>query len=616
MKIYTTDNKKCYEVGERIVTGSTTDYRNVYLAMEVDAKRNKNTEVVLVIYDRNSTPDPDMFTNEVRSYENLIYSEQILEMVNYCPDALSYPGKSIDWIALERKSMRPLRAFVDYGEVSCSDAWNIFTDLIVGSREIYTATFSGVHTNLNPDTVQVYTDSEGEKHAIITGLNFVTNDFDDNAPVDSKSVCNFYRSPESYNGTFTKEALQYSLALLLAYMLQGIHPFYDEKNPPSDFRAVHKMRNNTPHLSGEKIPEKVRAIICKALSADPGDRYGSLDEFVDALVEEDLLDLPIGYQRYDGSSDEEPTSSPAANTDGKPDLNITVRKCKGVGFKGVAGMNQLKSELQRDFVDVYRNEEVARAYGLGAGSAIFFGPPGCGKTFIANRLAEEMGIDFLSVTPSDLGSTYIHGSQLLIRQMFDKAVEQAKTNGKGVLIFFDEMDALCPEREAEDTNRTGEVAEFLVQLSDLARKKVYVVGATNCLDKIDKAIIRKGRINKMVYVGLPDEAAREELFKLELKSRPHSLGIDYGRLAKLSKGFTSSDISFIVAESSRLAFSEWVKRKTNKSMVRISQSLVENVIANTVPSVNDSDLRRYEAQKAEFANGPKQQRARVGYQLS
>jgi transitional endoplasmic reticulum ATPase len=231
------------------------------------------------------------------------------------------------------------------------------------------------------------------------------------------------------------------------------------------------------------------------------------------------------------------------------------------------------------------------------------------------RLAEECGMECSIINPSDLGSIYIHGSQSMIKELFEKAKKKGEKNGKGVLLILDEFDALCPQRTSEDNNnQSGEVAEFLVQLNNCGERKVYVIGTTNCIDRIDKAVMRKGRIDNIIYIGMPDENCREQLFEYELKKRPHDENIDIKTLAQMTEGFTSSDISFLVKESARNSFEASLQTE-DKHVVKISQDILEHVIQNTRPSVSSDEVNRYEKMRDEFERGRNSHRPHVGFRL-
>lgn len=222
-------------------------------------------------------------------------------------------------------------------------------------------------------------------------------------------------------------------------------------------------------------------------------------------------------------------------------------------WPGVAGMYELKAKLERDVILSLRFPEEARRYGIALPNGIlFYGPPGCGKTYIARKLAEKLSFNFIEVKPGDLASTYVHGTQEKIKSIFELAESDAPS-----VLFFDELDAFTPRREQAAYHYSAEVNEFLVRLNNCGEDGILVIGATNLPEKIDSAVLRPGRMDQHYYVGLPDFAARAELFKQHLKGRPCDR-LDSSHLAQVSDGYSAADIALIVTQAARYALIERV----------------------------------------------------------
>lgn len=266
------------------------------------------------------------------------------------------------------------------------------------------------------------------------------------------------------------------------------------------------------------------------------------------------------------------------------------------GFADVAGMDDLKKLVIEGFINVLKNKECAKAYGITPPSILFYGPAGCGKTFFAEKMAEEVGINFMKIVPDDLASTLVHGTQEKIGKIFHKASKSAPT-----LIFFDEFDAMVPQRSNDDRNyQNGEVNEFLCMLNNAAEKGIYVLAATNHPERIDKAVLRTGRIDEIIYVDMPDTKARESLFRLELSRLPTAEDIDFGKLADMTKGYNCSDISYIVKTASRQMFNASIKDQEKPYKV-ITQTLLEESISHKSPSVSSRELKDFERVRGEFS---------------
>jgi len=264
---------------------------------------------------------------------------------------------------------------------------------------------------------------------------------------------------------------------------------------------------------------------------------------------------------------------------GRPPTGLTTPQTKLVRWQGLAGMRQLRAELEQGVIaplldpDLYRRYKIPLPNGI-----LLYGPPGCGKTFIASKLAGIIGFKFFDISPSDLASVYVHGGQKLIRELFNQAQSAAPA-----MIFFDEFDALVPARDGRAGHHyEAEVNELLTHLNECAERRILVVAATNRAEKIDAAVLRPGRFDKHFFVGPPDIEARVELFRLYLADRP-AIGIDYLKLGHVSEGYTPAEIREIVNEAARSALA---RRQP------ISQDDLLQALAGRRPALKPEDVAR------------------------
>ena len=217
------------------------------------------------------------------------------------------------------------------------------------------------------------------------------------------------------------------------------------------------------------------------------------------------------------------------------------------GFAAVAGMDELKAQLTNEVLWPLEHKELMEQYRLHAlNGMLLYGPPGCGKTYIAQRFAEESGMSFRFVSAGDMGSRYIHDTAVNIKDMFDKAKSMAPC-----ILCIDEIDSLLPDRshigiEGACADFVESVNEFLSRMNNCNRDGIFVIGMTNNPLALDPALLRTGRMDKIIYVGMPDETSRKALLEFSMKDRPQDEGIDFAELARLSDGMNASDIEFMV----------------------------------------------------------------------
>jgi transitional endoplasmic reticulum ATPase len=352
-----------------------------------------------------------------------------------------------------------------------------------------------------------------------------------------------------------------------------------------------------PDIAGRVVDfdDSLLDVLAKALDSDTERRFQSAGEFLRALDGEGAFGKARDARAAKGAKGAAtragrqmgrnpgmpPVGVEDGPTGGTPGRGAILRKPKGNGFADIAGMDDLKRQLEADVIDAIRNPEEYRRHHLGLPNGmLLYGPSRCGKTFFAEKFAEEAGYAFRKVVASDIASIYVHGTQEKVGRLFDEARASAPA-----ILYFDELDAMTPARDAVQPHYGAEVNEFLSQLDNIGDSGVFVIGSTNKPQLIDKAVLNAGRLEKLVYVPPPDFAARQAMFRLYLEGRPLDFGIDYGRLAALTENFRSGTVKLVVDEASR----QTIREKAG----RITMAALEAAAARQKP-IPPEELQSYE----------------------
>jgi len=392
-----------------------------------------------------------------------------------------------------------------------------------------------------------------------------------------------YFAPECFFGTYLQTSDVFSAGIVLYKMLTGMHPWeYDFDGTDNDTEKITTMvitarRKDIqkPSLYNDSCTPYLDTVILKAISKDIEERYKSADEFLTALIETGKDEIKPKVENV-GAADNQ--------NERKVEVPVGTFKVKekGKGFDLIAGMNDLKDTLYQDIILPLNDKELYEQYKVSIPNGmLLYGPPGCGKTFIAQKFAEEINYNYIELKPSDLASIYVHGTQEKIAKLFNDAKENAPT-----IIFIDEVDAILPNREGNlSQSYASEVNEFLAQMTECHQHGIFIIAATNRPEKIDPAILRTGRMDKVIYLAPPDLTARKEMFKLHLQDRPTDKDIDIDKLSDLTNLYVASDIKFLVNEASRNAL---------KERTRIKHEHLEAAIKTNPPSISEKQLKKYE----------------------
>lgn len=227
-----------------------------------------------------------------------------------------------------------------------------------------------------------------------------------------------------------------------------------------------------------------------------------------------------------------------------------------VTWEDVGALGDVREELEFSISRPIKQPEEYEAMGLDmAVGVLLYGPPGCGKTLVAKAIAAEAGANFISIKGPELLNKYVGESERAVRQLFSRARASAPC-----VLFFDEMDAMAPRR-GSDGNQAAErvVNQLLTEMDGLeSRKSIYLIAATNRPDMIDSALLRPGRLDKLLYVPLPDARGRESIALSLSRKVPVAPDADVAELARSDscRGFSGADLASLMREACIAALRE------------------------------------------------------------
>uniref|UniRef100_F7ISW1 Nuclear valosin-containing protein-like n=1 Tax=Callithrix jacchus TaxID=9483 RepID=F7ISW1_CALJA len=263
-----------------------------------------------------------------------------------------------------------------------------------------------------------------------------------------------------------------------------------------------------------------------------------------------------------------------------------------VTWADIGALEDIREELTMAILAPVRNPDQFKALGLVTPAGVLLaGPPGCGKTLLAKAVANESGLNFISVKGPELLNMYVGESERAVRQIFQRA-----KNSAPCVIFFDEVDALCPRRSDRETGASVRVVnQLLTEMDGLeTRQQVFIMAATNRPDIIDPAILRPGRLDKTLFVGLPPPADRLAILKTITKNGtkpPLDADVNLEAIAGDLRCdcYTGADLSALVREASVCALRQEMARQKSgneKGELKISHKHFEEAFKKVRSSVS------------------------------
>lgn len=235
-----------------------------------------------------------------------------------------------------------------------------------------------------------------------------------------------------------------------------------------------------------------------------------------------------------------------------------------IDFNSIGGLESLKEEIRIKIIEPILNPEIFKEFGKKAGGGILmYGPPGCGKSLIAEATANEANASFFHVKPSELKSKYVGETEKNISKLF----EQARQN-QPAIIFFDEFETLGRERSRTDVHTQNHISQLLSEMDGVGNKdsQILLLAATNVPWDIDPALRRHGRFGSSIFVTEPDLIARKEILQLNLSDKPIDETVDTEFLANVTEGFSGADITELCEIAADIVIKEYFRTKNRRKI--------------------------------------------------
>ncbi|CAB3255941.1 unnamed protein product [Arctia plantaginis] len=275
-----------------------------------------------------------------------------------------------------------------------------------------------------------------------------------------------------------------------------------------------------------------------------------------------------------------------------------------VTWDDVGSLSQVRKELQLAVLAPVKYPEQLRKLGLGAPSGVLLcGPPGCGKTLLAKAVANEAGVNFISVKGPELLNMYVGESERAVRTCFRRA-----RNSAPCVIFFDEFDALCPRRTGQDNNGAARVVnQLLTEMDGIeTREGVFVLAASNRPDIIDPAVLRPGRLDRVMYVGMPARDDRIDILQKLTKggTKPQlAPDVHLHVFADLTEGYTGADLAGLVRAAATHALTKHIENGTLEDDIFVTFEDFRIALSKCKPSVSSKEQLHYEKLRLKYTSG-------------
>jgi ribosome biogenesis ATPase len=382
--------------------------------------------------------------------------------------------------------------------------------------------------------------------------------------------------------------------------------------------------------------KNILGVVCKTLSLDKDVDFFELANMTPGYVGADLQLLVkeacvVAIRRMHGElvaagEEDNPTSDRLANFSVRfAELKEAVKRVQpsamregfttipNVTWGDIGALEDVRQDLTTAILQPIRAPKLHKRFGLDKPiGVLLYGPPGCGKTLVAKAIANQSGANFISVKGPELLNKFVGESERSVRMVFARGRASAPC-----VLFFDELDALAPRRGSDRANPSSErvVNQLLTEMDGVDdREHVYVIAATNRPDMIDPAMLRPGRLDKLLYVPLPTAVQRESILRTAGKNYPTAKDVDFHDMAHDDRlhGFSGADLVSLLREAALNALKavyngssqqelDEIERNTDallssaSGLPQVQQADFDAAMTKVRPSVSEEDRRQYEA---------------------
>lgn len=473
-----------------------------------------------------------------------------------------------------------------------------------------------VKYNLSVDNLFIAPDHEGRPKLVLYDLESALSLESGLLCADLIKVDSRFIPPEFLCDTFDYDkSYLYTFAMILAFTLRGKFPNEDVITGEAYEHMIPTLIEKEFIFDGVDISKERKDLILKALDSNLDNRP-SFDEFV-KIWSEDKSDKTTETDLNDTHAIQN-----NINEYGLPNkYDDMFHKGTGRGFADIAGMDDIKHLLLAHVIYPLKYPDVAHTYGISTPNAILmYGPPGCGKSFIAKKTCEESNCLYAKIKASDLGGQWHREGLSNIGELFKAAERQSKLNNTPVFIIIDEADGIIQIRNQEmSAGAAAETNQFLTELETCSQRGIIVIATSNDPRQIDPAALRSGRLGDLsVHIPLPDAATKSAILKLELSKLPCET-IDFDEMISLTKNFSSSDVAGVARKSAVYAMSHMIssiEKGTPTQTVPITGDIVRKVIMETTPSIPDYELQKQIQIHESFSNMRKNKTSKIGFHSS